>query len=100
MYAIRSYYVKKTYEVSVPATKKLQFEFYNGEARHWAHVEKDRIRYFWEKKNILPQEEESNMVDWSDVSPKLLLSTAPDWEAKSLWFHKVNEDFGSSYNFV
>jgi len=34
-------------------------------------------------------------VDWSDVSPKLLLSTAPDWEAKSLWFHKVNEDFGS-----
>ncbi len=87
--------LRKSYEVSVPATKKLQFEFYNGEARHWSHIEKDRIRYFWEKKNILPQKEESNMVDWSDVAPKLLLSTAPDWESKSLWFNKVNEDFGS-----
>ena len=87
--------LKKSYEVSVPDTKKLQFEFYNGEARHWSHIEKDRIHYYWEKKNILPEKEEKNMVDWSDVAPKLLMSTSPDWEAKSLWFHKVNEDFGS-----
>lgn len=87
--------LKKSYEVSVPASKKLQFEFYNGEARHWSHIEKDRIRYYWEKKNILPEERENSMVSWSDVAPKLLMSTSPDWEAKSLWFHKVNEDFGS-----
>ena len=35
------------------------------------------------------------MVDKSDVAPKLLMSTSPDWIAKSLWFNKVNEDFGS-----
>jgi hypothetical protein len=35
------------------------------------------------------------MVAWSDVAPKLLLSTSPDWKAKSLWFYKVNEDYGS-----
>ncbi|MBC8458838.1 MAG: transglutaminase domain-containing protein [Deltaproteobacteria bacterium] len=35
------------------------------------------------------------MVALSDVAPKLLLSTSPDWYAKSTWFFKVNEDFGS-----
>ncbi len=32
------------------------------------------------------------MVDWSDVAPKLLLTTAPDWQAKAVWFHGVQED--------
>lgn len=35
------------------------------------------------------------MVALSDVATKLLLSTSPDWFAKSKWFYKVNEDFGS-----
>ena len=34
----------KTYEVTVPLNKKLQFEFYNGEARHYVHNEGDKIR--------------------------------------------------------
>jgi len=38
---------------------------------------------------------ESNMVAWDDVAPKLLLSTSPDWKAKSLWFYNVNEDYHS-----
>jgi hypothetical protein len=29
------------------------------------------------------------------VECKLLLSTSPDWEAKSVWFYNVNEDYGS-----
>ena len=35
------------------------------------------------------------MVDLYDVAPKLMMSTTPDWKAKSRWFHKVNEDYGS-----
>jgi len=35
------------------------------------------------------------MVGYSDIAPKLLLSTSPDWKAKSLWFYGVNEDYGS-----
>ena len=34
------------------------------------------------------------MVALSDVAPKLLISTSPDWYAKSLWFYGVNEDYG------
>jgi len=35
------------------------------------------------------------MSSVSDVAPKLLLSTSPDWEAKSLWFYGVNEDYNA-----
>jgi len=85
----------KSYELSIPSDKRFQFELYNGEARHYSHVEGDRNIYFWEKKNIRPIKEEPGMVNESDFAPKLLMSTSPDWKAKSLWFHKVNEDYGS-----
>jgi transglutaminase-like putative cysteine protease len=85
----------KSYKVLLPAAKKLQFEMYNGQARHYVHLLGDQTEYFWEVKDILPFKGEPDMVALSDVAPKLLLSTAPDWRAKSLWFYKVNEDYGS-----
>ena len=85
----------KSYQVTVPLTKKLQYEMYNGQARHYVHFMGDQALYFWEVKDIEPFKGEADMVDASDVAPKLLLSTAPDWQAKSLWFYKVNEDYGS-----
>lgn len=57
--------------------------------------EGDKIRYTFIKKDILPIPHENHMVDMSDIAPKLLISTSPDWEAKSLWFYGVNEDYGS-----
>jgi hypothetical protein len=85
----------KNYQITLPLTKKLQFEMYNGQARHYVHLRDDQALYFWEVKDILPFKGEADMVDLSDVAPKLLLSTSPDWQAKSLWFYKVNEDYGS-----
>ncbi len=85
----------KTYKLSIPSNKKVQFEFYNGSAKHYAHIIKDRTEYFWEVKDIKPYKREPGMVSPSDVFPKLLISTSPDWKTKSLWFYKVNEDYGS-----
>jgi hypothetical protein len=85
----------KSYQLALPSDKKLQFELYNGQARHYAHLQGDQALFFWEMKNILPFKGEADMVDLSDVAPKLLVSTSPDWQAKSLWFYKVNEDYGS-----
>jgi transglutaminase-like putative cysteine protease len=85
----------KSYTASLPSDKPLQFEVYNGELASWVHFEGERTVYHWEMKDIRPFESEANMVAASDVAPKLLLSTSPDWIAKSLWFHKVNEDYGS-----
>jgi hypothetical protein len=85
----------KSYQLNAPLTKKLQYEMYNGQARHFVHRQGDQAVYFWEVKDIQPFKAEADMVDVSDVAPKLLLSTSPDWQAKSLWFYKVNEDYGS-----
>ncbi len=85
----------KSYKVLMPAAKKVQFEMYNGQARHYVHLLGDQAEYFWEVKDILSFKGEPDMVDPSDVAPKLLISTSPDWQAKSLWFYKVNEDYGS-----
>jgi hypothetical protein len=53
------------------------------------------MTYTFSKEDIKPMKREPNMVDFSDTAPKLLLSTSPDWYAKSKWFYQVNEDFGS-----
>lgn len=85
----------KYYSVAVPEEKLIQYRFYNGEAESSVLLEGDKIRYTFIKKDIMPIPHESHMVDMSDVAPKLLISTSPNWEAKSLWFYGVNEDYGS-----
>lgn len=54
-----------------------------------------KVTYCWAARDIMPFSGEPDMVAPSDVAPKLLVSTSPDWYAKSTWFHGVNEDFGS-----
>jgi transglutaminase-like putative cysteine protease len=87
--------VEKVYRAIIPADKVLQYRFYNGEAQTSAVRQGDMMTYTFSKKDIKPLKHEPNMVDFSDVAPKLLLSTSPDWYAKSKWFYQVNEDFGS-----
>jgi len=85
----------KVYRVMVPKEKKLQFEFYNGEAQVSGWLEGEKFVYTFSKTDMRPVKREPRMVALSDVAPKLLLSTSPDWYAKSTWFFGVNEDFGS-----
>ncbi len=91
-----SYPVKEqVYQVSIPGDKILQYKFYNGDIRSSAEWRNERMNYTFTKNDIKPFKRESNMVATSNVAPKLLLSTSPDWEAKSLWFYGVNEDYGA-----
>lgn len=85
----------KSYRVEIPNSKELQFEVYNGEVTSFKHFKKEKKVYFWKKEDIKPYKREAGMVAPSDVFTKLLLSTSPDWEAKSRWFYNVNEDYGS-----
>lgn len=87
--------MEKVYQVSIPLDKSLQFEVYNGEVSASASVADGKMVYTFSKSDIRPFKSEPGMVDLSDVAPKLLLSTSPDWYAKSTWFYSVNEDFGS-----
>ncbi len=85
----------KYYSVNVPQEKLIQYRFYNGEAESSAILVNDRMIYTFIKKDIMPIKREPSMVALSDVAAKLLISTSPNWEAKSLWFYGVNEDYGS-----
>lgn len=85
----------KIYEVNLPNTKELHYKFFHGEVKVDTKTMGDKIIYRFTKNDIMPLQHERGMVAFSDVAPKLLLTTTADWEAKSLWFHGVNEDFGS-----
>ena len=85
----------KVYQISVPDTKMLQFEVYNGEVSSKMWRKGDRLVYTFAKKDMLPFKAEPRSVDPSDIAPKLLMSTSPDWQSKSTWFYGVNEDYKS-----
>ena len=85
----------KVYEISVPKDKPLQYQVYNGEVQSSMLFSEDKNIYTFTKKDIVPFKAEPHGVAASDVATKMLLSTSPDWFAKSRWFYKVNEDFGS-----
>ena len=87
--------LEKIYTVHLPADKPLQYKFYHGECESSLRFIEGKHVYIFSKKNIMPPKREVNMVDLSDVAPKLILTTSPDWEAKSRWFYGVNEDYGS-----
>ncbi len=85
----------KVYQVSVPKNKPLQYEFYHGECTPRLEFKDETMTYTFVRKNIRPIAMEARQVALSDIAPKLLMSTSPDWKAKSLWFYNVNEAFGS-----
>lgn len=87
--------VCKVYKVSVPKDKELQFQFYHGECTSSMYYENGRKVYTFSMNDVMPFKREPNMVDLFDAAPKLFMSSTPQWEDKSLWFHKVNEDYGS-----
>ena len=83
--------VRKVYKVNIPMEKEMQFQFYQGECTSSMRYE----AYTFVSTDIMPTRREPNMVDLFDAAPKLMMSSTPRWQDKSLWFNKVNEDYGS-----
>lgn len=87
--------LRKVYRVAVPKDKEMQYEFYQGECSSSVRLNGNQMVYQFAMDDMFPFKREPNMVDLFDVAPKLMMSSTPDWKAKSLWFYKVNEDYGS-----
>lgn len=87
--------VRKVYMVSFPMEKDVQFQFYQGECESSMRFAAGRKVFKFAVGGVMPFSKESGMVDLFDAAPKLMMSTTPDWKDKSLWFNKVNEDYGS-----
>jgi len=87
--------IEKVYIVDIQTDKNLKYKIYHGHIEDRIEPQGDRTQYIFTATNLMPQKKEPAMLAPSDVWLKLLLSTAPDWESKSLWFYGVNEDYGS-----
>ena len=87
----------KVYQLNLLDSKQLQYKVYNGELtiRKEAADEEGRTLYTFSKTDIMPLKKEPRALASNDIECKLLLSTSPDWQAKSRWFYGVNEDYGS-----
>ena len=87
--------VRKVYHLNIPAEKDIQYQFYQGACAVSMRYSDYGKTYTWSIDNLLPIQREPNMVDFYDAAPKLMLSSTNHWKDKSLWFNKVNEDYGS-----
>lgn len=87
--------LRKVYSVTVPMEKELQFQFYQGDCASSMRYDNGKKIYKFAINDAVPFGKEPNMVDLFDAAPKLMMSSTPRWEEKSLWFNKVNEDYGS-----
>ena len=87
--------VRKVYKVSIPMEKEMQFQFYQGDCASSMRYEDGRKAYTFSTNDIMPTKQEPNMVNLFDAAPKLMMSATPKWQDNSLWFNKVNEDYGS-----
>lgn len=89
---------QKVYSVNVLTEKNLRFAIYNckaGDVKVDSTIDGDRTIYTFAKSHITPLVHEPSALADNDMQPKLLLSTSPNWQAKSIWFYGVNEDYGS-----
>jgi hypothetical protein len=83
--------MKKRYAVHMPADMPIQYEVYDGELESSLWFDGDTHIYTFSDDDIPAFKGEPHMVARSDVAPKLVMATLPDWESKSRWFQEVNE---------
>ena len=86
---------EKVYQVSVLTNKNLQHKIYNGNLTVTTKKDGDRTVFTFSNKDYFPLKTPRYTVASNDIEPKLIVTTAQNWEAKSMWFYGVNEDFGS-----
>lgn len=92
--------IKKYYSLSTPSSKNLKYKIFNtSKIKAVKSSKDDRSVYSFEMRNIMPLRRESAMLGLSDIAPKVVMTTAKDWEQKAAWFNKVNEDYESFKSF-
>ena len=81
----------RRYSLTTPRDKPVRFEVYNGEVFSYVSYDNEHLKYvFWESDQPA-YHHAPNSADASDVVPKVVLATVPDWPTKSRWFYEVNE---------
>ena len=84
--------VEKSYTLRLPAAKRLLSEEYNGPIFTRTRYTPETTEYTWWVKDIPGLVHEERQPGEQDISPKVVMTTAESWEAKSKWFFDVNRN--------
>ncbi len=84
--------VEKRYCLQLPRTKPLHSQVYNGTLYSRTTYTEDHSIYEWWALDVPAWGPERYHPGSSDIVPKVVMSTAESWEAKSCWFFQVNEN--------
>ncbi|MFH0882107.1 MAG: DUF3857 domain-containing transglutaminase family protein [bacterium] len=84
--------VEKRYTLTLPKSKRLNSEIYNGTLFARTSYTADSTIYSWWTFNQEAAPHEVRQPDESDYVPKVVMTTAESWEAKSRWFWDVNRN--------
>ena len=85
---------RKVFKTAIPKSKEVQYRTFNADFEVKTEQNEKQV-FAFELEQSMPVKREPNMVGMDNVGPKVLITTSPDWEAKSTWFYGVNEDYGS-----
>ncbi len=83
--------VEKRYVLTLPKSKRLHAEVYNGRLFSSVRYDADSTIYSWWNKGVPARKNERYQPGRSDYVAKVVMSTAESWEAKSRWFYEINE---------
>lgn len=84
--------VEKRYTLTLPKDKRLISQVFNGPLYSKTDFTPDSTMFTWWALNVPPRASEVSQPDASDDSPKVVMTTAASWEAKSKWFWDVNKN--------
>ena len=84
--------VEKRYVLTVPASKRLHSQTYNGPLYGSTTYSPDSTSYSWWALDVPAQKSEVRQSDASDRAPKVVVATVESWEAKSRWFFDANRN--------
>ncbi|MCB2200072.1 DUF3857 domain-containing transglutaminase family protein [bacterium] len=84
--------LEKRYELTLPTGKRLISEVFNGPLYSRTTYTPDSTTYTWWTKDVPAFPHDIRQPDHSDYAPKVVMTTAESWEAKSQWFFDVNRN--------
>jgi hypothetical protein len=83
--------LERSYTVTLPRNKPLQYSVYNGEVMSSLILEPELFIYRFWKNDVPGVKREPRMPDLTDVAPKVVMATTETWAEKSRWFFETNE---------
>ena len=84
--------LEKRYTLTLPKDKRLNSEIYNGMLFARTSYTADSTIYTWWAYDMPARPHEVRQPDEPDYVPKVVMTTAESWQAKSRWFWDVNKD--------